>query len=97
MKPIARQVKSCIKDTENFLKKLRDLPDLPIIYLSITCTIDAVCLHPSIPNKEVLRFLRNVLEKRSNKNVFTDTLFELAELVLQNTAFELNERYLKQI
>ena len=97
LKSIARQVKSCIKDTNNFLKKCRDLPDLSIIYLSVTCTIDAVGLYPSIPNKEVLRFSRNALEKRYNKNAFTDTLFEPAELVLQNTTFEFNERYLKPI
>ena len=29
LKPIALQVKSCIKDTNEFLKKLRDLTDLP--------------------------------------------------------------------
>ena len=97
-KPIAMQVKSYIKDTNDFLKKLRDLPDLP--QDSIICTIDVVGLYPSIPNEEGLRFLRNVLDKRSNKNVSTDTLIELAELVLQNNFeynFEFNERYLKQI
>ena len=46
------------------------------------CTIDVIGLYPSIPNKEGLRFLRNVLEKKSKKNVTTDTLTELAELVL---------------
>ena len=44
-----------------------------------------------------MRFLRNVLEKRSNKNVSTDTFIELAESVLQNNYFEFNEPYLKQI
>ena len=95
VKPIAMQVKSYIKDTNDFLKKLRDLPDLPED--SIICTIDVVGLYPSIPNEEGLRFLRNVLEKRSNKNVTTNTLIELAELVLQNNYFEFNEGYLKQI
>ena len=89
------QVKSHIKDTNNFLKKLRDLPYLPED--SIICTIDVVGLYPSIPNEEGLRFLRNVLENRSNKNVSTDTLIELAELVLKSNHFEFNERYLKQI
>ena len=36
-------------------------------------------------------------KKRSNKNVSTDNLIELAELVLQSNYFDLNERYLKQI
>ena len=95
LKPIAMQVKSYIKDTNDFLKKLRDLRDLPKD--SIICTIDAVGLYPTIPKEEGLRFLRNVLEKISNKNVSTDILTELAELVLQNNYFEFNERYLKQI
>ena len=51
----------------------------------------------SIPNEEGLRFLRNLLQKRSNKNVTTGTLIELAELVLQDNYFEFKERYLKQI
>ena len=35
--------------------------------------------------------------KRSNKNVSSDTLIELVELVLRSNYFEFNERYLKQI
>ena len=60
------QVESYIKDTNDFLKKLRDLPDLPDD--SIICT-EVVGLYPSIPNEEGLRYFRNVLENRSNKNV----------------------------
>ena len=47
--------------------------------------------------KKAFTTLRNILEKRSNKNVPTDILNELEELVLQNNYFEFNERYLKQI
>ena len=94
LKLIAMQVKSYVKDTNDFLKKLRDLPDLP--EESIICTIGVVGLYPNIPSEEGLRFLRNALKERSNKNVSTDTLIELAELVLQNNYFEVNERYLKQ-
>ena len=89
LKPITMQVKSYIKDTTDFLKKLRGLTDLP--EESIICTIDVVGLYLSIPNEEGLRFLRNVLKKRSNKNISTDTLIQLAELVLQNNYFEFNE------
>ena len=95
LKPIAMKVKSYIKDTNDFLKKLRDLPDWP--EESIICSIDVVGLYPSIPNEESLRFIRNVLAKRSNKNVSTNALIEPAELVLQNNYFEFNERHLKQI
>ena len=42
-------------------------------------------------------FLRKLLGKRSNKHVATDTLIEVAEIVLQNNYFEFNERYFNQI
>ena len=48
LKLIAMQVKSYVKDTNDFLKKLRDLRDLP--EESIICTTDVVGLYPSIPN-----------------------------------------------
>ena len=95
LKPIAIQVKSYIKEINNILKKLRDLPDLP--EESIICINDVVGLYFSIPNEEGLRFLKNVLEKRSNKNVCTDALIELAELVIQSNYYEFWERYLKEI
>ena len=68
LKPITIYVKSYIKDNNDFLEKLRGLPDLP--EESIICTIDAIGLYPSIPNKEGRRFLRNVLEKKSNKKTW---------------------------
>ena len=83
------------KNPGHFLKKLRDLPDFP--EKSIICPIDVVGLYPSILYEEGLRFLRNLLQKRSNKSVSTDTLFELAGSVLQNNYFEFNERYFEQI
>ena len=56
-----------------------------------------VDLYPSIPNEGSLKLLRSVLEKRSSKNISTDTLIELAELVLQNNYFEFNKQYFKKI
>ena len=85
LKLIAMHVKSYIKDTNDFLKKLRYHPDLP--EESIICAI--VGLYPTISNEECLRFLINALEKRTNTNVSTDTLIELVELALQSNYFEL--------
>ena len=54
-KPIAMfKLKPYIENTNDFLKKLRDLRDLPED--SIICTIDVIGLYHSF-----LRFLRNVL------------------------------------
>ena len=61
-KPIVMEVKPYIENTNDFLKNLRDLRDLPED--SIICTIDVVGLYPSIFNEESMRFLRNVLYQK---------------------------------
>ena len=52
LQSLARKVKSDIKDTNDFLKKLHSLPNLPddiILY-----TVDVVGLYPNIPHEEDL-------------------------------------------
>ena len=94
LKPIAAKVKSYIKDTNDFLRKLQNLPELPD---DVTlCTIDVVGLYPKIPNDESLSFLTKALDKRRNKTVSTESLIELAEFVLQNNYFEFNNGFRKQ-
>ena len=94
LQPIAKKVKSYIKDTNDFLKKLRSLTNLP--GNSLLCTMDVVGLYPNIPHDEGLSALRKRLNERDKKDVSTDTLVELAELVLKNSIFNFNKRTLKQ-
>ena len=56
------KAKSYIKDTNDFLKKLKNHPDL--LEESIICTIDIEVLYPSVPNEEGLRFFWNVLAEK---------------------------------
>ena len=77
LQPIAKKVKSYIIDTNDFLKKLCSLRNLP--GNSLLCTMDAVCLYPNIPHDEGLSFLRKRLNERDKKDVSTDTFVELAE------------------
>ena len=79
LQPRAQKVKSYIKDTNHFLRKLKTSGKLPQV--AILCTIDVVGLYPNIPLSEGLTFLRRVLEWRGNKQVSSDTLIELAEIV----------------
>ena len=79
LQPRAQKVKSYIKDTNHFLRKLKTSDKLPQV--AILCTIDVVGLYPNIPLSEGLTFLRRVLEWRGNKQVSSDTLTELAEIV----------------
>ena len=94
LKSIAEKIKSYIKDTNDFLRKLQNLPKLPDDV--ILCTIDVVGLYPNIPNEEGLLFLKKALDKRRNKTVSTESHIELVELVLRNNCFEFNDRFKKQ-
>ena len=91
---MAREVKSYIKDINDFLKKLRSLPNLPDDI--ILCTVDVVGLYPNIPHDEGLSALRKRLDLRQEKDVTTSTLVELAEVVLKNNIFTFMEKTSKQ-
>ena len=95
LKPLCQKVKSFIKDTNDFLKKLRDLPPLPDDF--IMCTIDVVGLYPNIPHDGGLEALKVALDGREDKSVSTETLLDLAECVLKNNIFEHNNTYFKQL
>ena len=90
LQPLAHKVKSYIKDTNNFLNRLSSLGKLP--QGAILCTVDAVGLYPNIPHSEGLTSLRRVLELRDNKQISSDTLVELAEIVLKNNTFQFDEK-----
>ena len=83
LQPLAQKVKSYIKDTNHFLSKLKSLGKLP--QGAILCTIGVVGLYPNIPHSEGLNSLRRFLELRDNKQISSDTLIELAEIVLKKT------------
>ena len=53
-------------------------------------------LYPNILHDEGLSALRKKLDKRDEKDVSTDTLVELAQLVLKSNIFSFNEKPLKQ-
>ena len=90
--PLAKEVKSYIKDTNDFLRKLSDLP--PFKKDVLLCTVDVVGLYPNIPHKDGIEALKSVLDSRENKTVSTESLLELTELVLENNVFEHNGKVL---
>ena len=94
LQPLAQAVKSYIKDTNDFLNKLRSLPKLPSDI--ILCTVDVVGLYPNIPHEEGLSALRKRLDNRKEKYISTDTLCDLAEVVLKNNIFKFNKKIFKQ-
>ena len=94
LQPLAQAVKSYIKDTNEFLKKLRSLPELPDRI--ILCTMDAVGLYPNIPHEEGLSALRKWLESWKEKYFSNDTIIDLAEEVLKLTYLHLGKIYLRK-
>ena len=94
LQPLAKQVKSYIKDTNDFVKRIRDMPDLP--ENAILCSIDVTGLYPDIPHDEGLEVMKKALNKRENQSVSTDTLLELANIVLKNNFFEFDGKTYKQ-
>ena len=95
LKPLAQKVKSYVKDTNDFLRKMASLPALPDDI--ILCTIDVVGLYPNIPHDEGLIALRKSLESRENKTISTDSLIDLADCVLKNNIFEHKFSFFKQL
>ena len=95
LQPLAQKVKSYIKDTNHLLSKLKSLGKLS--QGAILCTIDVVGLYPNIPHSEGLNSLRRFLELRDNKQILSDTLIELAEIVLKNNFFEFDQKTFKQV
>ena len=77
-----------------FLKKLKEIGSLP--KNTILCTIDVVGLYPNIPHEEGLASIRKHLDNRENKEVTTNTLVELADIVLKNNYFQFLDKTLKK-
>ena len=94
LQSLAQAVKSYVKDTNEFLKKLRSLPNLPDCI--ILCTMDVAGLYPNIPLGEGLSALRKRLETPKEKCVSTDTIKDLAKKVLKNNKFTFKKKTLKQ-
>ena len=64
---------------------------------AILSTNDVVGLYPNIPQSEGLTSLRRFLELRDSIQISSDTLIELAKIVLKNNIFELDEKTFKQV
>ena len=94
MKPLVAAVPSDVTDTNDFLKKFRDISSLPSG--AIMVTIDVVGLYPHIPHDKGLQSIREALNNRENLEIPTETIVDLAELVLKNNNFEFNEKHYLQ-
>ena len=81
-----RSSMSYIKDTNEFLLKLKNLRKVPDNAILITANV--VGLYPNIPHNEGLEVLKKRIDNFYEKSIPTEDLFKMAEFVLKNNYFE---------
>ena len=86
---------SYIKDTNDFLPKLKNLKKVPDN--AILVTADVVGLYPSIPHNEGLEVLKKQLDNFYEKSIPTEDLVKMAEFVLKNNYFKFDSNVKHQI
>ena len=95
LQPVMKEGKSYIKDTADFLDKLKDLGEIP--EGAILMTADVVGLYPGILHTEGLEVLCKQYDKFLHKKVHTDDIKKITDFVLKNNFFEFNSKFLQQI
>ena len=86
LKPLLPTIPSYIKDTNEFLRRLRGLGQLPSNALLVT--LDVVALYPSIPHDGGLDALSGFLRENHFSDVVTRGILDLARFVLTRNYFE---------
>ena len=86
LKPIMQKSSSYIKDSGDFIRKLKTLID--ISEGSILITAEMVGLYPSITHKAGLKALKKALDERQNTFISTKDIVKMAEFVLKNNYFQ---------
>ena len=82
LKAVMQSGRSCIKDSGDFLKKIKTLGSLP--ENAILVTADAVGFYPSILHEARLQALEETLENKTHKQIYTDKLVKMAQFELKN-------------
>ena len=95
LQPVMKSGKSYVKNTGDFIEKIRNLGKIPKD--SFLVTADVVGLYPSIPHEAGLNALYEKLEQRSDKKVSSTDLVNMAEFVLKNNYFEFDTKVHQQI
>ena len=93
--PLARQVKSYLRDTQHFLQMLAEIPLLPAG--SLLVTVDVSALYTNIPHIDGLKALKHYLNQRTDTSPHTFVLLTLARFVLTMNCFRFDEEFFRQI
>ena len=95
LKPLMKQGESYIKETGDFLEKLKRVEGIP--KGAILVTTDVVGLYPSVPHDGDLEIPRKQFDKFKNKMVPKEEIIKMADFVLKNNIFEFDCKFYQQI
>ena len=87
LKPVIREGMSYIKDSNDFMHKIRNLKDIPNDTLLVTADVVGLC--PSISIESALQAFKEVLEQRKDKKILTNDLVKMAAFVPKNNYFDI--------
>ena len=95
LKPVMQSSKSYIKDSGDFIRKIKDIHYIPSNAILVTADVVGYILQ--FPTILDLKALKNILDKRKNENKSTADLIKMTEFVLKNNYFEFNGKVKQQI
>ena len=97
IKHIGTKHESYLKDTTAFLNIIENINKGKVLsHNTILFTMDVKGLFTNIPHNEGLMTLEDELEKRENKEVPTNFLIKIMEIILKNNIFEFHDGYFRQ-
>ena len=95
LRPLTRALPFYIRDTTDFLQKLRELPVLPPE--SLLVTLDVSSLYTNILHDEGVNVCEEFLNTRTDQSPPTKDLCQLIQLILESNAFIFNGAYYLQL
>ena len=94
LQPNMPTIPSPIKDTDDFIRRIRNIIDLPSDVLLVA--FDVVSLYPSIPQDFGLCAPKDFLLDRNLPNIVVNGIHNMTELVLKKNVFEFNSECFRQ-
>ena len=94
LQPIMKEGESYIRQTEDFLAKLKAAGEF--LRGAFLVTADAVRFYLSIPHIEGLDILKKQYENYPNKKVSTEDIVKMADFLFKNNLFEFNSKFYKE-
>ena len=77
-----------IKNSGNFIKKMKNIGTIPLDSILITANVKG--LYPSIPHEAGFKALEKALSNCDNENISTEDLVKMAKFAIKNNYFEFN-------